>query len=89
MTIADIWNLISQGGLPVIALLILIGGHKKWWVFGWQYTELQTQLTEWRELALNGTLAADKALGLAERVTRSVPRDSTPPNHEERRRGTD
>lgn len=49
----------------MLALVILYAGWKKWWVFGWQYRDLERDRNEWKNAALNGTLVARKAVDLA------------------------
>ena len=64
---------VSQISLPVLLLLVLYGGAKKWWTFGYQLTECETRnaalLTaaekresEWKELALSGAIIARNAV---------------------------
>ena len=40
--------------LSVVALLMLIiwGGYKKWWVFGWTYQQSEREKEEWKATAL-------------------------------------
>lgn len=75
MTVAEIigttLDILSRGGVVAFALLILVGGHRRWWVFGWQYEAAERRAEEWRELALNGTLTAERAVSLADTVSRA------------------
>ena len=39
---------IQRGGSLLLVLLILYGGYRKWWVFGWSYEEKINSEREWR-----------------------------------------
>lgn len=56
----------GPAGALVLALLILYGGRKKWWVFGWQYTELLHERDEWKTAALRGTRIAERVVTIHE-----------------------
>jgi len=51
--------LLGPFGTLVLALLILYGGWKRWWVFGWHYNEVVKEKDEWKEVALRGTKVAE------------------------------
>lgn len=55
------WQFLSQGGLGALAFLILLGGAKRWWVFGWQLSQSERERDEWKDLAL-------RLLGATERT---------------------
>lgn len=47
----------------VAALLaVLVGGARQWWVFGWQFRMVQEDRDRWRDIALNGSDLATKAV---------------------------
>jgi len=59
-------DFIQAGGIVGILLLILVGGFRRWWVFGWYYNELMERHTNmrqerdaWKELALRSTNLAE------------------------------
>lgn len=63
---STIFDYIQSGGLIGLFIIILWGGIKKWWVFGWQYNELKErqvkmgeELNGWKELALRSTNLAE------------------------------
>jgi hypothetical protein len=58
--------LLGPAGTLVLALTILFGGWKKWWVFGWQYKDAVTEKNEWKEAALRGTALAEKVVSIKE-----------------------
>ena len=71
----------SHLGLATLLIIILVGGFRKWWVYGWQLTEAQAKCAEqlaasaireedWKALALGGNRVADKAVGLAKDIQR-------------------
>lgn len=51
--------LLGPFGTLVLSLLILFGGWKRWWVFGWHYSEVAKERDEWKEAALRGTKIAE------------------------------
>lgn len=65
LTIGEILSYANDLTIVAVLVVIIYGGHKRWWVFGWQYTESERRSNEWRELALNGTRAARQAVDLA------------------------
>lgn len=58
---------LRDGGIVSMLILIVVGGMRRWYVWDWQYRELEKQRDEWKELARGGTRLADRAVGLAER----------------------
>lgn len=58
---SEAWQFISQGGLGALAFVLLLGGAKRWWVFGWQAAQLEKERDEWKDLAL-------RLLGATERT---------------------
>jgi hypothetical protein len=63
---AAILKLITDGGIVAILVLTLIAGAKRWWVWGWTYTDLLAERDGWKTMALHGTTLAEKAVGLAD-----------------------
>jgi hypothetical protein len=62
----EILQLITgPGGALVMALVVLFGGWKCWWVFGWHYKQVVNEKNEWKEAALRGTYAAQRAVEIA------------------------
>ncbi len=73
MELVDLAGKLSGAGLATILILILIGGWKGLWVFGWvqmreramleqQRDQLFKERDEWKTLALRATATADKAV---------------------------
>lgn len=60
--LSSIVDLIAKGGFPSVMVIIMYGGHKKWWVFGWQFHAMQADRDMWRETALKGMQIANKAV---------------------------
>lgn len=65
MDVKTIVELISQGGLIPVLILLLFAGHKKWIVPGWYVKEILNDRNEWKEAALHGTRIASRAVDLA------------------------
>lgn len=73
-TFTDILKYVSQGGVLGLLFFILIGGYRKWWVFGWLYSEsedrtkkAERERDDWRDLALHGTSLAEQTVDLFRR----------------------
>jgi hypothetical protein len=52
LTVPDIWSLIDKGGIVAFLLLLMFGGHRRLWVFGWMYEASQKEVEYWRNIAL-------------------------------------
>lgn len=66
MSGAEFIELADKLGVVALLLLIMVGGARRWWVFGWTYNDLSTQhetlrgeKNEWKELALRSTNLAE------------------------------
>jgi hypothetical protein len=66
-------------GVLILLLVILFGGFKGWWVFGWYARELrnrnerlENRLDQTSRVAERGTGLAHRAADLAERRTEAV-----------------
>lgn len=59
--------LLGPAGTLVFALVVLVGGWRKWWVYGWRYRELSEEKNEWKRLALRGTKMAERVVNVAEK----------------------
>lgn len=74
MTLIELWAYIRDGGMLALLFLILIGGWKRYWVFGWYAEELRARIVDLEQrieratrVAESGTAAADRATRVAER----------------------
>lgn len=65
VTIQDIVSLASDAGIIGLLIYVLLGGARKWWVWGWTYEEAIRDRDEWKDLALSGTDLAERAVSLA------------------------
>lgn len=52
-------QVVQTGGMVGLLITVLLGGHRKWWVFGWRYSEVVKERDEWRELALRSANLAE------------------------------
>jgi hypothetical protein len=80
MTVADLWVYIRDGGIIAVLFLIILGGWKRYWVFGWyaeeqarRITTLENRLERATRVAETGTDAADRATRVAERRALGAP----------------
>lgn len=55
----SLYNAVQTGGVVAVLLILIVGGIKKWWVFGWQYREIEKSNARWMELALRSTNLAE------------------------------
>lgn len=67
-TVVQIFNYADKLGVVVVLLIILLGGVRKWWVFGWVHQaevernkQLEDAIDAWRETAFKATGVADDA----------------------------
>lgn len=60
-TVGDI---ASKGGLLTFVLLILYTGRKRVWVWGYQLDAAEKREADWKDMALRGTLIAERATKL-------------------------
>lgn len=74
MTLLELWAYIRDGGMVALLLLVIVGGWKRYWVFGWYAEELRGRIDDLERrleratrVAESGTAAADRATRVAER----------------------
>lgn len=81
--IVDIVQIIRDGGIIALLLVILLGGARGWWVFGNvyrdtikeladRYQDMRTERDEWRRQAMRGTTNAERATAIAEAIQRAL-----------------
>lgn len=73
MTLAELWSYIRDGGMIALLFLILVGGWRRYWVFGWyaeeqarRINQLEDRIERATRVAESGTAAADRATRVAE-----------------------
>lgn len=64
----NLLDYVSRAGVVVMLVLILYGGWRKWWVFGWQYRDCVEEKNEWKAVALKSTHIADAAATAGEHL---------------------
>lgn len=74
LDITEVLKYASSIGLGTGLMIILFGGYRKWWVFGWIYKESETRALkvekerdDWRDLALRGTGLVEQTVDLFKR----------------------
>lgn len=77
ITLESILDLILGNlGTLVILLVILYGGYKKWWVFGWYSTELSKRIDKLEarldKVSKEDTGLTDRVVTLVEEGTRAT-----------------
>lgn len=59
----DKWlQLLNAAGVLAVLVLVLYGGLRKWWVYGWTYREAREDLRECKELLYASQGLADRAI---------------------------
>ncbi|HWF66551.1 MAG TPA: hypothetical protein VN670_04570 [Acidobacteriaceae bacterium] len=62
---ATIIDMISKGGIATLLGIVIFGGVKRIWVFGWQYSELEKDRDRWMGIAMDNLKLASKATEVA------------------------
>jgi len=57
--VRDAWQVLHETGLLGILIAILIGGWKRWWIFGWQHREVIDMLNHHHDEELS-RVSADR-----------------------------
>lgn len=50
--ITALYGLMRDGGTSAVFLLFMVGGIRRWWVWGWHYDQVRIERDQWKELAL-------------------------------------
>lgn len=66
--VKTLWDVANGGGVPALLFLIVWGGIKQWYVYGWQYRQKVAECEKWQQLALTNTGLLDRSLSLAEKA---------------------
>ena len=61
----DIAQKLSGVSTPVLLFLILYGGYKRVWVFGYQLEKAESDAQQWKEMALHATGIAETSVSIA------------------------
>jgi hypothetical protein len=68
VTLDQVLDFLNRGGMLAILLLIVLGGHRRWYVWGWLYEEKVKESDEWKERAWRSANTTDKALDVAKKT---------------------
>lgn len=70
MNEADLLTIVKDAGIVGVLFIFIIGGVKKWWVWGWQYREYreyaEAEIKYWRS-------ATFRSLNVSEHVAHNGP----------------
>lgn len=67
---------LSAVGVTTLLILILIGGWRRWWVFGWAYREKRDECERWKALAIRSLVVSEDIASTVEKAADSIERDS-------------
>lgn len=72
----DLWEqtvkYVDKLGVVLILILVIVGGFKKWWVFGYQHAEKSRECDEWKSLALSTHLANRRLEKMTDRAVETM-----------------
>lgn len=71
MNIDQILQVINTGGVVALLVLIVFTIQRGWYVPSRYFDDLKKDRDEWKELALTGIRAAERAVGVAEHAGRA------------------
>lgn len=79
VTIGQILDVAERLTVVGLLLIIMVGGFKRWWVWGWMYDEARADGAEWKGIAMTGASVAEQAVDVAASRTasRSIQRPRT------------
>ena len=52
----EAWNildLVMKGGVIGLLVVMLLGGMRQWWVFGWQYRQVVSERDEFKKALMD------------------------------------
>lgn len=65
----SVFDWIQSGGIIGLLVFILVGGQRRWWVFGWQYKDSEERRIKveesnvmWMQLALRGANVTEQII---------------------------
>lgn len=50
----SIFESLNKGGLVFGLVIVLIGGYRGWWVYGWHYKAKNAECEQWKALVMSG-----------------------------------
>lgn len=62
----EVVSILREGGVIAFLVLVVIGGHRRWWVHGWLYDRSQDEVRYWRDLALKALDIGEAAVSQRE-----------------------
>jgi hypothetical protein len=65
----ELLDQVGRIGAAGMLIAALIGGFRRWWVWGWQYQEMRDDRDQWRDIAIKGMTVAQGATTIATRGT--------------------
>lgn len=65
-TLGQLVQLVRDGGAITGLLILLIGGHRRWWVWGYQLAEMRRERDEWKTLFLRSMKVTEVAVSVAQ-----------------------
>ena len=66
---------INTGGIIGLLAFIIVGGARRWWVFGWQYKELLDRYQKIEESNVMWMQVALRGVSVTEQIVKTVAPD--------------
>lgn len=63
MNTADLagWaDLVRNGGLALVVVMLILGGIRQWYVWGWVYRQMLSERDEWRDMVVRSTIVIEE-----------------------------
>lgn len=67
---------LSAAGVTTLLIFILIGGWRRWWVFGWAYREKDNECERWKALAMRSLVVSEDIASSFEKTADAIERDT-------------
>lgn len=65
---------VQSGGVLGLLLVIVLGGARGWWVYGWQWALLQKERDEWKALATGAVTSVKEIVESMEPLVEQIAR---------------
>jgi len=71
--LSGLFGLLDRGGTLAVLVVIIYGGMRRWYVWGWHYDEMRRERDAWRQRALRAGRLGEQSTEVAARVLENPP----------------